>query len=148
MTILAMPPMGLVSSRSMRPPTIVRSRPAKSPSKGLDHLPHHFDVRGHGLRDHCSEQILLGGEIEIERPLGDAGSSGDVIQSGGGEATLGEHLESRDDDLAGPGLLAAAPTRQALRGHGFGRFITDWSVIYILGPSRAASGGRTLVSKA
>jgi hypothetical protein len=61
------------------------------------------------LAHHRPEQVLLGLEIEIERALRDPGPGGDVVQPRGREALLGEHLQRRGDDLAGPGFTASSP---------------------------------------
>jgi hypothetical protein len=59
------------------------------------------------LFHHRSEDVLLGGEIEIDGPLGDPGPGGDVVQPRGGEPLFSEDLEGRRNDLLWPVGLAA-----------------------------------------
>lgn len=56
-------------------------------------------VGGDAMFDHGPEDVFLGREVEVERPLGDPGAGGDVVQPRGGEALLGEDLHRRGDDL-------------------------------------------------
>ena len=67
-----------------------------------------LQVGQHGLADDGAEQVLLGGEVKVDRALADAGGGGDVLQLGGGKAAVGEQAEGGLDDFAGAGLLAAS----------------------------------------
>jgi hypothetical protein len=93
---------------------------------GHDPGPDPGDVGGDGLVDHGAEDVVLGFEIEIERPLRHPGAPGDVVQSGRGEALLGEHLQGRRDDLGG--TVGLAPTELG-RSSFHVQIITDQSVI-------------------
>ena len=53
--------------------------------------------------------LSLVGEVEVERPFGDAGAPGDVLEAGRCIAALGEADEARGDDLAWPSILAPPP---------------------------------------
>ena len=54
-----------------------------------------------------AEQVLLGGEVEVDRALADPGGGSDVLQLGRGVAAFSERGEGGSDDLAGPRVLAA-----------------------------------------
>ena len=61
----------------------------------------------HSLAHHSAEQILLGREVEVYGALADPRGRGNVLQLGGGIATIGERGEGGRDDFARSGFLAA-----------------------------------------
>ena len=99
-----------------------------------------LQVGQHGLADDGAEQILLGGEVEVDRAFADAGGGGDVLQLGGGKAAVGEQTQGRLDDLAGAGFLAAsAAPGQGLGVAGHGRYL-------LTGRSVFKGSGRRMVN--
>jgi hypothetical protein len=85
---------------------------------------HPVEDRPDGLAHHGLEEGVLVGEIEVDRPLADAGPARDVVELRRGEALLGELGQRRADDLRRTVLLPAAPLRcrdgRMLHvGHGF-----------------------------
>ena len=88
-------------------------RPRVRPQQALDPR----EVRQQRLPHHRFEELLLAGEIEVERALADAGARRDVVDPRRAEAALGEHLERRLDDLGRPRLLAPSPTPCRCHAH-------------------------------
>lgn len=84
---------------------------------GLRQLPHEPDVRRHCGFHHGAEDVLFGGEVEIDGALGDARPGGDVIQPGRGESPFDKHLQRRRNDLVGAFGLAAAELGRAWGQH-------------------------------
>ena len=83
----------------------------------LRQVPHELDVRRHCRFHHGAEDILLGGEVEIDGALGDAGTGGDVVQPSRGEALFHEHLQGRCDDFVGAVGLASAELWRTWKQH-------------------------------
>ena len=70
------------------------------------------DIGQHRLAHNGTEQILLGREIEVDGALADPGGGGNVLELGGGVATIGERGEGGGDNLTGASLLATGPDRR------------------------------------
>ena len=69
------------------------------------------------LPQHRQEQVLLAGEVHVDRALGDPGAGRHVVQPRGGEAFEGELLQRGLEDEARP--LGLAPTTHARFPHAF-----------------------------
>src|SRR5207237_3094820 len=63
-----------------------------------------------GLPDQRLEQRFFVFEVEIDRALGDAGATRDILELGGGKAPISEDLQRGADDLFRTGIFPAAPT--------------------------------------
>lgn len=63
--------------------------------------PDGLDIRENRIGDHCPEQLLLVGEIEVERSFRDAGPPGDFVEPGRREPPLGKNLKGRRADFRG-----------------------------------------------
>jgi len=66
------------------------------------------DERMHHHAHELLEQGLLVAEVEVDRPLRDAGAAGNVVEPRGREAAGGELLERGRDDVVAP-LAAPRP---------------------------------------
>src|SRR5262245_19115434 len=85
---------------------------------GSHQLLDHLDHGQRGLTHQLLEQRVLVGEVEVHRPLGDAGAARHVLEPRRGEPALGEHLERRVEQLGRALLLATLPARSLGTGSG------------------------------
>ena len=88
-------------------PDDIGIHPGQEPAQELRGTPFHIvSEEGNPLSDQAAhdsaKELLLVLEIEIDRPLGDAGPLGDVVESRGGESLHSEHIECRREDLFVP----------------------------------------------
>lgn len=90
------------------------ARPFEGRGRHLEPL----EVRQQPGPHHRLEQRFLAGEVQVERALADAGAGRDVVQAGRGEATRGEALQGRCQNLVGAVVLAAAPAGRRTLVHG------------------------------
>ena len=70
-----------------------------------------FDLRDDRATNDLAKQLFLVGEVEIDGALREAGTLGDVFESGCREAALAEDRECRIDDLLRSLLGEPPPTR-------------------------------------
>src|SRR5207237_1112059 len=68
-----------------------------------------LDGRDERVVNDLAEELFLIGEVEIDGALGDARPFGDVVETRGREATLGEYAERGGENLPGPLLRESAP---------------------------------------
>jgi len=94
------------------------SRQVREGGRAGGRRPDEGEVRGQALRHHGAEQVLFGGEVEIERPLRHPGPGSDLVEPGGGEALVGEHDQGRRHDFIGAVGLAASELGFAEGKHG------------------------------
>ena len=67
------------------------------------------DARDDVIAHHRLEEVFLVLEVEVERPLGDAGARGDVVEPGARIALFDEEFERGGDQFGRPCFLAAFP---------------------------------------
>ena len=103
----------------------VRSEASASRDRGQHHVP--------ALQEQRVEDLLLGGEVVVDEPVGDAGLVGDVRHAAGVKALAREHADRRVEDH--PALVGGG--RRADRGR---------PVVSIVGRRRASAGSRRRTS--
>ena len=75
-----------------------------------------FDARDDFTAHDGLEEFFLGGEVEVDGALADAGALRDVVESGGGEPLLAKDLESGAQDLLGALFRCTPSPDDALLG--------------------------------
>ncbi len=76
------------------------------------------DAAAGDVAHHGAEELVLGGEVEIDGAFGDAGAARDVVEPGASESALAELDEGGVEDLAGPFFGPALPAWRVGAGGG------------------------------